>query len=365
MIIYSLLFFIGTRSNYAFFIGSIGLISLSYWFGVIVIVPKGRFITAATFLIIINTYPKIIKTIELNPWMAISICGILSYSIFRTIGSKNNVRRLYGMPLFEAITTRSANGIRYSRERMPVNQTHKRNRISESVISFFSKRIKSNHNSMILINLWGQIYLTIGLLATYWRAILISGLCILILNCLPLISPPPQEISQQDPGLLLIFIILASVMGGGIFINNQFDIFLLIGRKEYLWRGIVFLFSVILIISGFMAASVLLSNLLSGSILPIIFEGRSFLPSTRWILLVVPVFMIPLLGGLVIIFREGGIILKVLMIVIAVAISSNASIVMENTPFLIDLLIVFSATAITWGFHLAALYYESMKRSLC
>ncbi len=366
-IIYSLLFLMSTRSNYAFFIGSIGLLSLTYCLGFIVIIPKGRFITAATFLTIGNTYPKISKTIEINPWLGTLICGILSYLIYRAVGRKDNVRRLCVMPWLEYFTTDVAKQNRYMRERMHMKNDHSRDRASELAGSFFSKRIMSNRNSRPLAHLWGQVYLTIGsLIITRWRGILIAGLCILIyLNCLPLIYPPQREISQQGPGISWIFIILASAMGGGIFVTNRFDIFLLIGRKECLWRSLVFLFSVIFVISGFMAAYALLSNLLSGRILPILFEGRSYLPSIGWILPVVPVFMIPFLGGLVIMFRESGIILKLFMIGIAVAASLYLVDVMENTPFMIDLLIILSAVAITWGFHLAVLYYSSVKRSLC
>ena len=55
----------------------------------------------------------------------------------------------------------------------------------------------------------------------------------------------------------------------------------------------------------------------------------------------------------------------VIIFCVAVAISYTAFIVMESTPFLIDLLIVLSAIAITWGFHIAVLYYDSMKSDLC
>jgi hypothetical protein len=53
------------------------------------------------------------------------------------------------------------------------------------------------------------------------------------------------------------------------------------------------------------------------------------------------------------------------MILITVAASLYAVNIMENTSSIVHLMIVLSAAVITWGFHLAVLYYDNMKRSLC
>ena len=194
---------------------------------------------------------------------------------------------------------------------------------------------------------------------------MIIGLFIVILNCFPLIVPSP-EMPQQTPLMFILLSIFASVGGAYIFIYNRYRAFLLISRKEHLWRGIVFLFTATLTVLGIMAVAILFSNLISGSLLPILFEGRSFLPYIRWIFLVIPILLIPLFGGLIILFKKGGgLITLCFIIIITVASSLYMVEVMESRPFVIHLLIILSTAVITWGFHLTVLYYDSMKRSLC
>lgn len=198
-IIYTLLFFMGSEYNYALFIGSIGLISLSYWSGVVVIIPKARFISFATILIILITLqsiPNVNKIIEHMPlahvWAIAFVTGILSYLIYLAVGNKENVRRLCAMVWLGSVATSIAKQNRFKRERMRMKQDHKPEQASLSSGAFFSKRIRSNQNSSLLAHLWGQVYLTIGSPITYWRGILTVGLFILILNCFPLILPPSE-----------------------------------------------------------------------------------------------------------------------------------------------------------------------------
>jgi len=274
-IVYALLFFMDLDHRYVLFVGSIGLISLSYWLGVVVIITKGRYISFATFLIIILTFlrnPNVNKIIEHMPlahaWAIAFVSGIVSYLIYRAVGSKENVRRLCAMPWLGSVATNIEKQNRFNRERMRMNQNHKPDRTSPSTESLFSKRIRSNQNSTLLAHLWGQAYLTIGSPTNYWRGILIGGFWILGLNCFPLLIPS-SETPQQGVGV--VFGILASTGGACIFIYYRYAVFLLISRKEHLWRGVVFLFTAILIVLGFMVMAILFSNLISGVLCPIIF----------------------------------------------------------------------------------------------
>ena len=167
-IIYALMFFMDSEHNYALFVGSIGLISLSYWSGVVVIIPKTRFISFATILIILITLqsnPNPNKIIEHMPlahaWAIAFVSGILSYLVYRAVGSKKNVRRLCAMPWFGSVATSIAKQNRFKRERMRMNQDHKSDRASISTGSFFSEHIRSNQSATFFAHLWGQVYLTI------------------------------------------------------------------------------------------------------------------------------------------------------------------------------------------------------------
>jgi hypothetical protein len=371
-IVYALLFFMDLDHRYALFVVSIELISLIFWSGVVVIIPKGRFISFAAILIILLTfqsYPDLNKIIEHMPlahaWAITSVSGILSYLIYRAVGSKENVRRLCVMPWLGSVATSKVKQSRFKRERMRMNQDRKADRAALSTRVFFSERIRSNQNSTLLAHLWGQVYLTIGSATIYWRRILIVGFFILILKCFALITPSP-ETPPQAPGAFLALFIIVSVWGASIFIYYRYSFFLLIGRKEHLWRGVVFLFTATFIVLGFIAAVILFSNLISGSLLPTMFEGRSFLPHIRWVSLIIPALLIPLFGGLVILFRKGGRLIAVGFTIIIVLVASSCMIeVMESRPFITHLLIILPTAIITWGFHLAVLYYDSMKRSLC
>ena len=369
-IVYALLFFMDLDHRYALFVGSIGLISLSYWLGVVIIIPKGRYISFATFLIIILTLQRnpnlntIIEQMSLtHAWAIAFVGGILSYLIYRAVGSKENVRRLCAMPWLGSVATNIEKQNRFNRERMRMKQNHKPDRAALWSESFFLERIRSNQTATFFAHLWGQVYLTIGSPTSYWRGILIGGFCILILNCFPLIIPS-QETPQQGVGV--VFSIIACIGGACIFIYYRYAVFLLIGRKEHLWRGVVFLFTATLIVLGFMVMAILYSNLISGSLFPIMFDGRSYLPRIRWVSLIIPVLLIPLFGGLIILFKKGGGLIAMSSTIILVLAASLFMVeVMESRPFVIHLLIIFSTAVITWGFHLAVLYYDSMKRSLC
>ena len=55
----------------------------------------------------------------------------------------------------------------------------------------------------------------------------------------------------------------------------------------------------------------------------------------------------------------------VIVFFVAIAASFYVVNVLDHTSFIIDSLIVLSVAVITLGFHLAVLYYDSIKRSLC
>ena len=363
------LFFMDINIEYALFFGFIGLISLSYWLGTTYILRGGMFLILTVYAIsiiimLLEDTGKIIEPMLLaHPWAIIFISGIPSYLIYRAVGCRDNARMLAAMPwiqLSSAFDKRKQ--IKFRQERMRLSQYHRLDRASELAGNFFSKHIRSNNNSSLLAHLWGQVYLIIGPIVLSWRATLLSIPLSSLILCLL------QEIIGQEFMFALTNFIVAyvMVMVYSTFQSYRFDMSLLISRREYLWRRIVFLFTVIFRDLGFIILLLLLFNILSGSLLPILFPGGSFSSTINWILLIIPVLMIPFFGGLFIIFRKTILIIALIItFVIAVAISSFAIIVMGYTPFIIDLLIVLSGIAITWGFHLIVLYYDSMKRSLC
>ena len=357
----------GCKTSYAIFIGYIGLFNLSYWMGITIIIKRWIIFPFLAFLgLSFTTFfmPELIdiRTVLMaHPWFLTFLSGVISYMIYRAVGRRENVRRLCAKPGIGFGAFSAEAQARFKRERMRMMQYKKPDRASESAGDFFSGRIRSNHHLTLLANLWGQVYLVIGPIASSWRAILLG--IVLFSLCLCLL----QQVKGQGLFMFLLMIfIAASVMISIIFQYHRFDISLLIGRKEYFWRRIFLLFTIIFISLGIMASSFLLFNLLSGFLLPITFEKKSFSPAINWILLIVPVLMIPLFGGIFILFRKTILMISIIIMLIIVMVASCSMVVaMENAPLLIGLIIILSAAVITWGYFITMLYYDSMKRSLC
>ena len=350
------------KNELVHFLGAIGIISLSYWVGVTVILPKGRFAALLFFFFIFFMIPFSIISgtdfVELifiaHPWELFLLSSILIYLIYRAVGRIESSNRLY-LRLF-------------NREDILLNKDKRPGRTSLRVGSFFSERILSNQNTSLLAHLWGQIYFIIGPFATNWKGNFIGILFAVICFSFTYLLPGMRTFIFHLSIFILasLFCSIAYSTDSGIFNYRRYSLFLLMNRREHFWRGIVIMLTVIIIALGFISIFVLLFNLISESLPPAIWGSRyPFLPF-EWALLVVPIIMIPLFGGLVILFKKIRLIISMVIIFcVAVAISYTAFIVMESTPFLIDLLIVLSAIAITWGFHIAVLYYDSMKSDLC
>lgn len=365
--------FMGIRIGYAHFLGSIGLMSLSYWLGFTIIMPKRRGLIAFLFFflllfIIVFSIISEIKFIEsilvAHPWISIFLSSIIVYWVYRDLGRKQYSRRLciISWPGFSTFGMKKHH--RFKPEYMPMNRNQRYDRLAKLIGSFFPKRISSNQNSLLFAHLYGQIYLIIGPFITYWKLIL--GQCViffLIFSVFASLDSGPH----MDLFLFhMIIFIFAGLFCSVIFEHHRYYLFSLIERRKHFCRGIVFLITVLLIVLAFMALSLLSFNIISDYIPPNIFGNKSLVPPIEWILLVVPVIIVPLFGGLVILLRKTVLIISmVIMFFIAIAASFYVVNVMEHASSIIDPIIVLSAAAITWGFHLTVLYYDSMKRSLC
>ena len=368
MIIFSLivavLYFTGFKIDYAIFIGHIGLLSVCYWIGITLIINRWlMFLSLLVLIIPFWMYEAVsIETILMpHPWSLAFLSGIVSYLIYRAVGRRENARRLCTTPGIRFGNFSARAQARFKRERMRMKQYKELDRASESAGSFFSGRIRSDHHPNLLAHLWGQVYLVIGPFAAVWRAILLGIVLFPLVLCLL------QQRQEQGVFVFVLSIcIITSLLVSMIFQSHRFDISLLIGRKEYFWRRIVLLFTVILMSLVVIAVSLLLFSLLSGILLPITFESKPFSPTMYWILLVVPVLMIPLFGGLFILFKDTILMISIIMMLIFVA-TATFSVVMalETAPFIVGLMIILSAAVMIWGYFLAVLYYDSMKRSLC
>jgi len=76
----------------------------------------------------------------------------------------------------------------------------------------------------------------------------------------------------------------------------------------------------------------------------------------------------PLFGGFMILLRlkpfTGGFTLGIIIVILSLLIGYGIM-GLSGKPFIFDLIIFLLFSALSWGFYSCALYYDSMKRSLC
>ena len=330
-----------------FYLISIGLLSLNYWLGVALISPRGVAVLNIFILSSVIVFPILyaMKSLDPEPVLFATpefiflICIILSYLQFRSIG-RIEKRHLC---IFTIILRE---GIRFNKK----GKTH---RVIKGFNDFFSGRIITGQSSSFLSHIWAQAYLIFGSFIINLRGMLVGmWMIVLIWGCVFFIL---FTLTKQIDYVFFLFIFLASIQ----FINNQrFNSFLLTGRRACFFRGIVNLF---------ISIAVSLIMVTSFIIIYIIISGG--LPHNKWILLISPVILIPVMGALIILLEKNNwglhIFRLVAACVMAVGFSYLWNVDWKDTSIFFNTTVILLAAAIAWGFHLFVLYYYSMKRSLC
>lgn len=278
------------------------------------------------------------------PGILFLICIILSYWLYRSIG-RIEKRHLCSLTIF------LREGIRFGRK----GKTH---RVIKGLSDFFSGRITASQNSSFLSHIWAQVYLIFGSFITNlsgWLFGIILGVCVL-LGCVYylefiLLKHSPINVNYA---FTLPIILLCNLF----YLNYQrFNSFLLTGRRACFFRGISNLFT-----------SILISLIMMTSFFIIFFIISGGLPHNKWILLISPIIVIPVIGALTILLGKNNWRLHISRLVAVFAMAFGINYLW--TVDLKDTLIYFNTTdillaAIAVGFHLFVLHYDSMKRPLC
>lgn len=370
-LILPILYLFSIHIDRSLFIGFIGLMSLSFWLGTSVFIRKIKFlflsflILAVSFMFSGNMETTILSVIADHPWLMVFSSGILSYSIYHAIGSRANQRRLYMLPWRGPAAGSKSRQRLINQEWMRQNKKTTVSKAAELFGNYFTTHIKSSCYSKRLPYLWGQVYLTIKPIFSHWKSIGVvffgSYFCLVFFPCFI------EELHGAELFILrgIVFIVI-SFYFSTLFIKPRFNTFLLSGRNVLFFQGVVILFIVISLTLGFSGASTLLFKLLSTDNSEIILSGKSYaVVPIPWILQVIPLIMVPLFGGLFVLFRGIKIVMAIfIMFFFTIFVSFPTITTMENASIIVNLMIVLFASAITWGFHLVALYYTSMKRSL-
>jgi hypothetical protein len=372
LLILPILYLFGIHIAPSLFIAFWGLMGLCFWSGTSICIPKFQFfflfIIILSVSLILSEFigRPILPIITDHPYTIVFSSGILSYLIYYASGSRANHRRVCGLTLSGFRPVTKSKKIRIDQEWLYRNENSSFSKAAAFFGTFFTEHIKANCLSGLMPYLWGQIHLIITPIFSRWKLLWIPFLAaytlLIIVPCFIIRTREPE--SYMLNAVMLIFFSLA-------FSNfcdyPRFRSFLLAGRMVHFFQGFVILFTAMLLTLGFLGASLLLCNSLSAIFPKIMLMGNSFtMVWIPWILLIIPFILVPLFGGIFVLFKG---IIRMLVIsvtaVFAMILSFYAFPPMETVSFFMNLLSVLSVAAITWGFHLVALYYTSMKRSLC
>jgi hypothetical protein len=111
-----------------------------------------------------------------------------------------------------------------------------------------------------------------------------------------------------------------------------------------------------------------LSRMLSSMMPPFIFNGLTikFYPlQGRY--LIIPVILMPLTGGLSVLFQKRPWLIGVIFAVTSMGLMSVYVYTSVHGVLYhaVNLFVMLMIMVMSWGFHMAALYYRNMKSSLC
>lgn len=340
--------------------GCFGLLSLSYWTGATSLSSK-RY---PLFLLIVLTFfislhDGFIKSMLLgqHSWWVGSVCSVLSILIYVDLARSGPGRRLCNKPLPAFVHSWAERDIDFiPRQGSGSNAP---SRIVAILTRFFIGRIESHRASEFMAALWGQLYLVTGALLGR------PNPALLFLIFFPLfisIFLGPQLI------LNVIWSLMAGVVGGAICAVHRVEKTNLLSRKSLLIRSITATLATAVFITGLLALVVLLNNCLARMLPMATFFGKSVhMGPISWIALAFTVPMVPFFGGIITLFKQH--LTRMIFLcssVVAVMIISIFALIAIETSSPGAILAGFAvATAITWGFHLGVLYFDSMKRSLC
>jgi|WetSurMetagenome_2_1015567.scaffolds.fasta_scaffold34026_2 hypothetical protein len=363
------------RKEYAVLTALIGIISLIYWASVgSHTIHEGHLkivslvLSMLPILLILSSFIRDAASSFLitHPWIMSLTGGMISYLIYRDITRRDNIRSLCDSPYSGFLDGLDKKRLKkLTQARLQMKQDQKPSRTSELAANFFPGHIKNRARSIFLPHMWGQIYISIGRLTGYWKWLLLNSLFLPI--GLSLIARIDESgIIRFDA----VIFILVSALGAIMCADLRYDIhFLLRSRSNYFHQGIVAMLTALLIVVGFMLISILFSHALSAILPSLMLMGKPFeiVPiNFGWIF--IPVTILPLIAGFFVLlkgrsFMMGAILIFMTIILVQVFYSLTER--WEHIPLMYGLIFFMIVAALTWGFHLTVLYYDSMKRSLC
>lgn len=336
-----------SENDFSIFIVFTGLIIMSYWAGVFIVSQRKWDFVILLILMLFITFngskdksgfiEPVVGFLD-YPWAIFSACITLSYLIYHSAGNKKKIRNSF------AFLTKSTNRYCFWLDNSPVLAS-----------GIFLGPFGINTNSKLSDLLWRQLNLIIGQINVNWKRILLGSLVIgfIIFHIFK-----NRAIGQNSIAFEIGTIIYASLIFNFYFQSRLSYFFILIERKEYFWRRVVLLLIKTLVFILFISICIFISNQFSKDLVPVSLK-----------LLAVPIIFSPLFGAIFVLHKKDDLPTRIsivlLTMIFTIPFSLLASKMMVASSNFVQMIIFLAGMAITWGFHVAILYYDIMKKSLC
>jgi len=333
-----------------------------YWLSVLTAIRFNRIVFVIFYFvyIIIPTIDRLgllkpVQNMVLNyPLALVCICGLASYLMYRAVVRRDLACSLCGVPWLDFFAGWEKSRLnRFRIEPTRVIQSSYTEQFAEFLNHLFSKRIRSNNRSLLLPHIWGRAYIIFAsTLFNWWRLV---GLFLLIWFSLIM---PKYLFGRQ-----IFFFYVLGLVGGQMCIMSGSDILLPLGRKGWFFSGITTLITTISIMLVLVAALVLLSKML------ICIFPPSELISLQGKYIFISIILLPTTSGLFILFRKRMFLSRIIVLTgILISLYCIHSYIAYKGGYIFNmfnLIILILITVASFGFYLAVLYYDNMKRSLC
>lgn len=334
-------------NDYSILMVFTSLIIMSYWAGVFIVSQKRWDFVILLILMLFFTFngskdkagfiEPVAGVLE-YPWAVFSVCIILSYFIYHAAGNKKRIRGSFDNP---------------AKSMKPCFFNLHPSYLQDE--GMFSGPFRINTDSKLSGLLRHQFYLLTGQLKVYWKRILLVSFWMgfLIFDILKRNGNTLDSI-----GVEVVVLASASLLFCIYFQNNSSYFFILVERKEYFQRRIVLLLIKTLGFTFFISICIFICSQFLKYFAPFPFK-----------LLVVPIIMVPLFGGFTVLLKKEDFPIRISFMLTVIALTGLFSYIVFTkiaaASLFVQIIIILACMAITWGFHIGVLYYDSMKRSLC
>lgn len=342
--------------------------NMFYWLSVLAAIRFNRAVISI-FVFVYVIFPHIsnsgllmpVMSILLeHPWISFLICSAATWMIYQTVNSRYLPRLVCSAPWF--YIPKGMQTVKFKRYwfgRIGSNRISLTAWLTEYMNQFFSEQIESNAPSSIAALTYGQVYLTIGPWIRIWGRTLILGVFFLILYCL---------FAQMDAPIEPLLFGIGSLVGASNYLNSpRPDILLPQGRREHFFMGIIAVITATLGLITMAGALILLSKVFS-LIMPTVFlmaKAYKYAPF-QFRFLFIPAIILPAAGALLILFRKNQIISIISIMCMTIGLFLINMFIINNGGYIFNpanILIIILLMIISWGAHLAMLYYSTMKTS--